>query len=405
MKKLFILLFVTGLLSAQFAPDTTNSVGGGLGMAVIDGNPYFTLNLATELHFGKFGLGLNIPLLYSPKEGIRKEDWNSKRDYARIISYVRYGYKGDPFYIRIGALSHTTLGHGFLVYNYNNRIREDEVKVGAELYVDRGFFGFEGFNSDFGRLGLMGIRGFVRPFKNVPIAGRLQFGGSFVRDFDPDEREATHDGISALGLDAGFPIFQYSLLSSTVYADYGTIVKHGHGFAEGIIFSLNGIGIFDLGVKLEERQLSPHFTPAYFNSMYEVDKPYKEAKLDSITQKVDGTFGELYGEALGKLRVSGNYFHKKNVKNSGVLNILATTGDMFPVFTLNWRYYKDQIETMKDVFTINDRSILFTEIGYRLNPYMTVFTVIKRTYRYDEETGKYKPTDRYGVRVEFNWHF
>lgn len=400
-----ILFLVAGLLSAQFSPDTLNSVGGGLGMAVIDGNPYFTLNLATELHFGKFGIGLNIPILYSPKEGIRKEDWNSGRDYARIISYIRYGYRGDPFYIRVGSLTHTVLGHGFLVYNYNNRLREDLVKVGMELYVDRGFFGFEGFNSDFGRLGLMGVRGFVRPFRDIPVAGRLQFGGSFVRDFDPDEKAATHDGVSAFGLDVGFPIFEYSLLSSTVYADYGTIVNHGHGFAEGIIFRLNGIGIFDLGVKLEERQLSPHFVPAYFNSMYEVDKSTKEAKLDSITEKVDGTFGELYGEALGKLRISGNYFYKKNVKNSGVLNLLATTGGMFPLFTLNWRYYKDQIETFKDVFTVNERSILFTEIGYRLNPYMTVFTVIKRTYHYDEETGKYKPTDRYGVRVEFNWHF
>lgn len=405
MRKAVALLFFAGLLSAQFSPDTANSVGGGLGMAVIDGIPYFTLNLATELHFGNFGLGLNIPLLFNPREGIRKEDWDSRRDYAKIISYLRYGYKGDPLYIRLGALTHTTLGHGFLVYNYNNRIREDVIKVGMEFYVDRDFYGFEGINSDFGRLALIGIRSFLRPFYNVPVAGRLQFGGSFVRDFDPDERASTHDGVSALGLDIGFPIFEYSLLSSTVYVDYGTIVNHGHGFAEGIIFRLNGIGIFDFGVKFEERQLSPHFLPAYFNSMYEVDKAYKESELDSITEKVDGTFGELYGEALGKLRVIGNYFHKKNVKNSGVLNLIATTGDMFPMFTLNWRYYKDQIETLKDVFTVNERSILFTEIGYRLNPYMTVFTVIKRTYSYNEETGKYDPIDHYGVRVEFNWYF
>lgn len=405
MKKAISLMFITGLLSAQFTPDTSNSVGGGLGMAVIDGNPYFTLNLTTELHLGKFGVGFNIPLLYSPKDGIRKEDWNSRRDYARIISYIRYGYRGDPFYIRMGALTHTTLGHGFLVYNYNNRLCEDKVKVGMELYIDREFYGLEGFNSDFGRLGLIGVRAFLRPFHDVPVAGRLQFGGSFVRDFDPDERAATHDEVSALGLDAGFPIFEYSLLSSTVYTDYGTIVNHGHGFAEGIIFRLNGIGIFDLGVKFEERQLSQHFLPSYFNSMYEVDKSYKESELDSITEKVDGTFGELYGEALGKLRVTGNYFHKKNVKNSGILNLVATTGDMFPVFTLNWRYYKDQIETLKDAITVNNRSVLLTEIGYRLNPYMTVFTVIKRTYRYDNETGKYKPTDHYGVRVDFNWHF
>ncbi len=405
MKKFIVILLATGFLSAQFVPDTTNSVGGGLGMAVINGDAYISFNLMTELHFGKFGIGIDVPLLYSPKNGIKKDDWDSERDYARIISYVRYGYKGEPFYTRVGSLTHTTLGHGFLVYNYNNRVRADVVKIGMEMSIDRKLWGVEFFNSDFGRLGLMGLRGFARPLYGIPIAGRLEFGASVVSDFDPDEKKDTHDGVTAIGLDVGFPLFRLTMINSTIYADYGQIINHGHGFAEGIQFGFSGLGIFNLGVKLEQRQLSEHFLPAYFNSMYEVDKFHKESLLDSVTEKVDGTFGELYAEALGKLKAFGNYFHQNNVRNSGVLNLYATTGTMFPLFTVNWRYYKDSVETLKDIFTINDRSILFTEVGYRINPYMTLYGVIKRTYYFDETENKFKPQDSYSMRVDFNWHF
>ncbi len=405
MKKAIFALLIAGILGAQFTPDTMNSIGGGMGVSVIDGNPYIAFNLSTELRFGKFGLGLNIPLLFSPKEGIKKDDWDSKRDYACIISYIRYSYRGSPFYVRIGALDFTTLGHGFLVYNYSNRVRTDVVKIGMEMSLDRGLWGLELFNSDFGRLGLMGARVTVRPFVGVPVAERLEFGGSYVRDFDPDEKKDTDDGISAFGFDAGFPIFEYSLLSTEVYADYGKIVDNGHGMAEGIIFRFSGLGIFDLSLKFEERQLSAHFLPAYFNRMYEVDKFTKAALLDSITEGENGTFGELYAEALGKLRAYGNFSHKKGVKNSGVLNLFATTGTMFPLFTVNWRYFKDRIETMKDLFSIDDRSVLFTEIGYRMNPYMTVYMVITRRYHFDEETGGFEPEDTYSIRADFNWRF
>ena len=405
MKKEILTLIFAGILGAQFSPDTVNNIGGGMGVSVIDGNPYIAFNLMTELTFGRFGVGLNIPLLFSPKEGIKKDDWDSKRDYARIISYIRYGHKGSPLYVRLGALNFTTLGHGFLVYNYSNRVRSDVVKIGMEVSIDRGLWGMEFFNSDFGRMGLVGARGTIRPFVGVPIAERLEIGASYVRDFDPDEKKETHDGISAFGFDAGFPVFEYSFLSTEVYADYGKIVDNGHGAAEGIIFQLSGLGLLDLSLKFEERQLSPHFLPAYFDRMYEVDKFGKAALLDSITEGVNGTFGELYGEALGKLRAYGNFFHKKGVKNSGVLNLFATTGTMFPLFTVNWRYFKDRIETAKDLFSIDERSILFTELGYRVNPYVTVYMVITRRYRFDDQAGTFKPEDSYSIRADFNWKF
>ncbi len=405
MRRILFILIFTGFLSAQFEPDTLNTVGGGMGVSVIDGNPYISFNLSTELRFGKLGVGLNIPLLFSPKDGIKKDDWDSKRDYARIISYIRYGYRGSPFYVRLGALNFTTLGHGFLVYNYSNRVRTDVVKIGMEMSIDRGLWGLEFFNSDFGRLGVVGARVVARPFLGVPIVERLEFGASYVRDFDPDERKDTDDGISAFGFDAGFPIFEYSLLSTEVYMDYGNIVDNGHGAAEGIIFRFSRLGIFDLSLKLEERQLSAHFLPAYFNRMYEVDKFTKQEILDSITEGENGSFGELYAEALGKLKAYGNFFHKKGVKNSGVLNLYATTGTMFPLFRVNWRYFKDRIETMNDIFSIDERSVLFTEIGYRMNPYTTVYMVITRRYRLDEETGEFEPEDTYSIRADFSWRF
>ena len=61
---------------------------GGVGLTQIDGQNYFSINLRPELAFGKFGLGLNVNLLYDTETGhVRTKDWDDSYDYFRLIRY------------------------------------------------------------------------------------------------------------------------------------------------------------------------------------------------------------------------------------------------------------------------------------------------------------------------------
>ena len=127
---------------------------GGMGVSVIDNQTYFSINFRPEFAFGKFGVGLNVNLLYSTKTGsIRAKDWDSGYDYFRLIRYLRYGRKWDPIYARVGTLDAAQLGHGFIMNYYTNEASYDERKIGLAFDLDFGQFGFESVASNLGQIG------------------------------------------------------------------------------------------------------------------------------------------------------------------------------------------------------------------------------------------------------------
>ena len=73
-----------------------------------------------------------------------------------LLDIFRYGLKNDPFYARLGALDYATLGHGSIMYMYNNRPSYDSRKIGLEFDVDFTTFGFESVYGSFGESGVFG---------------------------------------------------------------------------------------------------------------------------------------------------------------------------------------------------------------------------------------------------------
>ncbi len=411
MKKLLGLLtvvFLTGApLNAQFDAREIG-LGGGLGLISIGDTVWFDMKLNTELTIGKLGLGLNIPIRVNPKYGIRKGDWESQKIVGQIVKYVRWGQFGDPFHFRVGALYSSTLGHGFIMYNYNNRLREDDdPKVGLELGAIVGPVGFELISSDLTKLGVVGLRGIVLPIpSSIPVLNKFAIGASIVNDFNPGEPDTSLPDVTIWGADAGLPLININFLNAGLYADYAQIKDAGHGFAYGLYLNVpNFFGLLELYANLEQRNLSEHFLPSYFDGMYEIDKAHKFDSLAYIVEPVKGTFGQLAGRVIGEITVSGDYFHQDGVPGSGVLNFYATTGKAIPIITANFQYHKDGIEKLKEVFTVNGRSYFIFEGGYRVYPFLTIYLNMKRTFVYDEATGGYVPQDRYGARLEFSWNF
>lgn len=390
---------------------------GGLGMTVIDDTTYITLSFRPELAFGKWGLGLDIPLRFNTTTGdIRGQDWNEGYDYLRIVRYLRYGRKRQPLYMRLGALDAARIGHGFIMNFYNNDfIHYDRRKVGLALDVDAGIAGFESMTNNLGRAEIFGGRLYYRPLfeTGVPVIRNFAVGATYVTDIDPDEDRDTADEIAAFGLDIELPVIKTSLLQTILYADYAKISRYGHGTAAGIELSLSGIGgTFDFVAQLERRFLSDEFLPAYFNFFYEFDKfrvdngvEFRKENLLKTQRKTNGTFGLLYGSLLNTLTITGTFERLDAVPNSGILYIQAHIPDAVPKISARASYTRTGIDTFGDAFELDERSVARLGIGYKVYPFMIFYMDYIWTYRFNETANKYEIQKRFEPQIAFVYPF
>ncbi|RMD98823.1 MAG: hypothetical protein D6814_06755, partial [Calditrichaeota bacterium] len=358
---------------------------GGLGLSVIDDTTYVSLNFRPEIAVGKVGIGLDIPLRFNTTTGdLRKQDWDETYDFFRIIRYVRYGYKGDPFYSRIGTLDAARLGHGFIMNFYRNEINYDQRKIGLALDVDAGQFGFESMTNNLGRAEIFGVRSYYRPLypMQIPILHNFALGGTYVIDIDPDQSRRTHDDVAVFGFDVELPIIKTSVVKTLLYGDWAKIRSHGSGQAVGVELTLRGIGgIFNFVAQLERRFLGKEFLPAYFNPFYEKERfqmlnglpVRKQETLSSIQQTTRGTYGLLYGSVLGTVEVLGTFERQDAVPNSGILNIQARIPDAVPAISARASYNRTGIDSFSDAFKLDNRSVARLGIGYKVYPFLIVY--------------------------------
>ena len=407
-------LFSTNFSAAQtpFYGMTLNNQGmmmGGMGLASIGGETFYTINLRPEFAFGKFGAGLDITLRYNTATGaMRNEDWNDGNDFLRAIRYVRYGLKKrDPFYTRAGALESARLGHGLIMNYYNNTLIYDERKVGLELDYDFGIGGFELVNSSFGRREVMGGRIFYRPLQlltEMPIIKNFALGATLVRDDDPDSYRGTADGVSVYGLDAELPIIKNKLTELKLYADLAKLQDFGSGQAAGVELNIFGIsGLFDFGAQLERRFLGAEFLPAYFGPFYELERTSfqnpatgqavpKRQYLDNQNQSTRGTFGMLYGQVLNSLRLVGTFERRDGKPKSGIMHIEATLPETIPKVAFRASYDDKNIDNFSDVFKFDENAAARVGVGYRMDPLILYIDYIY-TFRYDPN----KPDSKTGL--------
>ncbi|MDZ7291605.1 MAG: hypothetical protein ONB44_16635 [candidate division KSB1 bacterium] len=390
---------------------TLNNQGvfmGGMGLATIDGETYYTINLRPEIALGKFGFGLDIPLRYNTQTGhIRSEDWNDNYDYFRAIRYMRYGRKHDKFYTRVGAIDAARLGHGFIMNYYNNSLLYDERKVGLELDTDFGFGGFELMTSNFGRREIFGGRIYYRPLQLVtqmPIIKNFTIGATYVLDDDPDSYRGTDDGITAFGFDAELPIVKTELARVALYGELAKINDYGSGQAAGVELNLRGLaGTFDFGAQLERRFLGEKFLPAYFGPFYELERhnvqngvvTTKASWLAAQNKETHGTFGLLYGQVLNTLRIVGTYERRDGIPKSGILHIEADVPETIPKIAARAMYDDKNIETFGDAFEMDENSAARIGIGYKLHPFLIFYMDYIYTFRFDTKKNAYVVQKRF----------
>jgi hypothetical protein len=430
-----VLALSTGLV-AQGTSDQSamqkqqQTIEGGLGMTVVDGDVFYLFTMTPEFAFGKFGLGVDLNLRFNTKGQIRPGDYVHFSDYLRIIRYARWGQKGDPFYIRVGSLDYSRLGHGFIVYNYRNSASYDLRKTGIELDADFDKYGFESVYSDVTSSGLLGLRGYVRPLRltpaaKIPVINGFEIGATYATDLG-DNSNATFGTVGGLptsmiakankgsamaeyGFDAGLPIISYSSVHSTLYGDYAKIKGFGNGAAVGIDFNFSGMGLLTIGAKYERRWSGDQFIPSYFDALYEHDRYVmtdtsnfvsKAAELQ-YAKKSQGYYGEILISILNTFNIVGGYQAPVGVKNQGVFHAELQTPAVIPQIVIDGGFDKRNIGPL---FKLDENSILYAELGYKPIPYMVVSMLYQWTFARQAD-GTYATQKRIEPKVRFVYSF
>ena len=404
------------------------TVTGGVGMTIIDGKPYYLFHLFPELSFGKIGLGLDINIRVGEDGKIRSGDFNDAYDYLRLIRYIRYGNKNEPWYARVGSIDYARLGHGSIMYMYRNSSSYDLRKVGIEFDADFQKIGFESMYSDVGGAGVFGVRGYVRPLQftdaaSIPIIGGLEAGATLASDFNKDANVTWGDvggttrladgggALSIVGFDLGLPLLSHDIVRSTLYADYAKIISYGGGATVGLSLGLRGLGLFTVDAKYERRFVGDQFLPSYFDAFYEreryqtIDTSHfmSKAQLLKNVQSFEGYFGEVFISVLNTFNIIGGYQSPVGVRNAGTLHMELQTSQALPGILLSGGYDKKNIGT---IFKLDNNSLLYAQVGYKPVPYMVVSMLYQWTWTEvrDDVTGNvigYQAQKRIEPKVDF----
>ncbi|NOX87555.1 MAG: hypothetical protein GXO77_00890 [Calditrichaeota bacterium] len=177
-------------------PKTGLRTGLTLGAVTIDDQIYNQIGLRPEFSIGKLGVALDLSLYIDQNGNIRKENWDSFKDVIEKIYYVRWAHRGDPFYLKIGAIDNYRLGFGLLMNHYSNTVEYPSViRTGMELGIKTSDYGFDAMVNNFSEVfsggGLFAGRLSYRPI------GKLEVGASVVFDRNQYKglKDRDNDGI------------------------------------------------------------------------------------------------------------------------------------------------------------------------------------------------------------------
>lgn len=296
------------------------SVEGG------DPETFQTLALKPDLALGKFGIGLDLVLHYrfvSDTESgfdIREEDWFPQGDqtildlYLPKVSYVRWAYKGDPLYVKLGQIDDASMGTGFIVSNYSNTLfQPDEQIVGLNFDLDGQLFdfpylGIETFIGNLARFDVFGGRLYSRPllWTGVPIIKELEWGVSAAADLSPDLRSEFYDSalnggaeaetVLIYGTDLILPILSFDAASLALFGDLA--------FQDQNMGGMVGLGgrLFNiLPYMFQLRILGDNFIPAYFDNTYDLYRGIKYDLLHYDAVAIPGSISWLGNTGLSVL--------------------------------------------------------------------------------------------------------
>ena len=159
--------------------------GAFVGATSLGGINYQQIGFRGDFPIGKFGFGLDVKVLLDATGKIRKEDWDQWQDYLDKVYYIRYGHRGDPFYIKTGGLDYSYLGYRNIINGYSNMLEYPTVKrYGLEMAVQGDKFGAELFLNDFKEFSMNKPSAVIGGRLTYKLLGDITLGVSAVTDLN-----------------------------------------------------------------------------------------------------------------------------------------------------------------------------------------------------------------------------
>lgn len=411
------LLFTLSAVGSVFADSApTNSpgtdgpkfgMGFQFGAMAFNGTNYNSIRLQPDFGIGKFGIGLDINFEFDANGNFRFTEWNTWQAIVSKVLYVRWGVKGEPFYIKVGSISDFNLGNGFIVKRYSNMLNYPSIKkLGVALDVDFGVFGFESMVENIFLFDILGLRAYVRPLTgtDMPLLNKLEIGATIVADLGTQNPvppadtpyhftyAASNSTAVVYGVDVGLPIVDIPLIfSMRAYGEFAQILGKGTGEAAG----LAGRIVTFIPYTLEARLLQPKFAPSYFDTYYDAARSTKYNSLDSITNSYAGWLFSsglslLEDKLIWSLQIEGAF--GPAALPSLTMNLLLSK-DVFKLFGGQFTWIRQNIGTFWDIFAFqNASSILMFTFDYYLSANVALSLNYKRTFSVDQN-GAVQPFD------------
>jgi hypothetical protein len=303
---------------------------------------------------------------------------------------VRYGFRGEPVYGRIGSITDYTFGHGLIMDGYNNTLYYPVViQPGLDLEVDGTavdfpFVGVQTLVSDVLDWDIMGMRLYVRPLANVktPLVSAFTAGATVVTDRDPQESplEYTEDNpasesVTEFGLDAQMPLMARQDSSLVAYADWAKISGKGSGGLIGSRYTYRWLQLIaQLGF------YGKQFAPSYFDAFYERDRATEYASLDEYDEfslgYLAGTRMDIMGVVFFYFTVEGGFTGPLRPR---VQTGVGTAENALPKLSVSLMYDKKNIDSIEEFFSEED-SLMQLEVTYRASPGAAISFIYGRTY-------------------------
>jgi hypothetical protein len=399
--------------------DSVSSMKASFGLTKIGGETYAGVRLQPEFRIGRFGLGLDVPLQVNIEtKKLRTEEFQGGIEVIRMIRYASFGRKkADAVYIRAGDLYGVSLGYGTLINNYSNSPSFEARKFGVNFDFNvKHIVGVEGVYSDISGFNLLGVRPYVRPLRvtSIPIVRSLEIGGSFVTDKGTNADSTAYflkqNGIQANALDAGITFLNTGFIKLMGYGQTSQLKKvqsdtlaenfaansikydKGVGTSAGLSAKMNIASAFKLDVRMERLWYNDHYTPQFFDAIYEINKDDKILSLGTAKEQ-KGIYGNLGLILFNRFMINGALLLPDKVSaESPALVQMGLETKLAEKLTISAHYIKGDLANLKDAFKLDQRSLANATATYQIASFLYVGVDYKWTFAQLED-GTIEATD------------
>ncbi len=211
---------------------------------------------------------------------LRRQDWDERSDFAQILRELRIGRNDGRFQLRAGGFSGYSLGAGWLVNRYHNRLSPDYHPAGANLVAYLGPTRVELFASDVlaARLFAGEVRldlGRVLSDKETAF-DRYLLSLDVAHDFG--KGGGTTPALSAASLGLHMGVAKNEKLQLWVQAAAGaradTLIESvpDYGAALGLVVAARPKEMVEISGRLEARRQGGRFRFGFFGAGYEFSR-------------------------------------------------------------------------------------------------------------------------------------